>query len=376
VTWADFHSESERLATEAELAFRSGNIERGIALYRNAAEAENRALDELTKDKPRTIGITAVSAVALWYKAHEYAVGAKVAHKWLGGEPLPDFAVDQLHQLLQLIWSADTAQRAGIRFVAGDVLVSVKGGEIVHGGAPLDLIVRKVEEIQAVYYRTVEMLLQRPLRKHGAPSPDVQEVFRPWIFQAPAGSYQFAVRVQEPPQGDLFRVVRPSVENVTSTFLAIVKATAADPTNELPLVVPDSEYRVTFLKLARNLAPTGKRFEELDIRDATVPIARAISLGPGSRDAINSALRKERPPIAREPLGTIERFTGTLRAVHLDQDWLEVTTDEPHRPHVRIQDAGEALDDVVGPMVNRRVIATVERGSRNRLSFRDIELEE
>jgi len=376
MTWADYHSESERLATEAELAFRSGNIERGVELYRRAAEAETKALDELPSDKPRTIGITAVSAVALWYKAHEYAAGAKLAHKWLGVEVLAEFAVDQLNQLLQLIWTAEAAQRTGVRFAAGDVLVSVKGGDVVHGGAPLDLIVRKVEEIQAVYYRTVEMLLQKPLRKRGAPAPDVQEVFRPWLFQAPAGSYQFAVRVQEPPQGDLFPIARPTVENVTSTFLAIVKATAADPVNDLPQVVPDSDYRVTFLKLARNLAPTGKRFAELDIRDATVPVARAISFGPGSREAINSAIRKERPPVVREPLGTIERLTGTLRAVHLDEDWLEVTIDGPQTLHVRIQDAGEALDDVVGPMVNRRVVVTVEKGSRNRVSFRDIELEE
>lgn len=376
MTWAEFHSESERYAADAELAFRSGDSGRGVELCRKAAEAETRALDALTDDKPRTAGVTSVSAVALWYKAREYATAQKLAHRRLGGERLPDFAVDQLHQLLQLIWTAEAAQRAGVSFLPGDLVVSVKGGEVVHGGAPLDLIVRKVEEVQAIYYRAVEMLLNLPLRRRGAPSADVQDLFRPWLFQAPAGSYQFAVRVQEPPQRELFPDARPTVEKVTSAFLAIVNAASIDPITELPQVVPDPQYRAAFLKLARNLAPTGKRFQQLDIRDASVPVARAVSFGPGSREAINAALRKEQPPRPSAALGAIERLTGVLRALHLDQDWLELATDQPDGRHVRIEDAGEILDDVVGPMVNRRVIVTAERGRHNRLSFRDVELEE
>jgi hypothetical protein len=102
----------------------------------------------------------------------------------------------------------------------------VKGGQVVYGGAPLHLIVRKVEEVQAVFYRTAEMLLCLPLRTRGGPTMEVQSVFTPWLFQAPAGSYQFAVRVQEPLQTDLFPEARPRVEKVASTFLSIVRATA------------------------------------------------------------------------------------------------------------------------------------------------------
>jgi hypothetical protein len=127
-------------------------------------------------------------------------------------------------------------------------LVSVKGGEIMYGGAPLELIIQKIEGIKAVLFRTVEMLLRRPLRKRGGPKLDVQSMFRPWLFQAPAGSYQFAVRVEEPRQRELWeQPEKPKIEEVTETFFRVLRATADDPENDLLNVVPDKEYREAFL---------------------------------------------------------------------------------------------------------------------------------
>jgi hypothetical protein len=61
------------------------------------------------------------------------------------------------------------------------------------------------------------------------------------------------------------------------------------------------------------------------------------------------------PPAANEQEQIIR---GILRAVHLDQDWLEVTVDSEH---VRIIGVGDAVDDVIGPMVNHAVIVQVTR---------------
>jgi hypothetical protein len=187
----------------------------------------------------------------------------------------------------------------------------------------------------------------------------VQSIFRPWLFQAPAGSYQFAVRVQEPEQTELFVDAKPQVEQVASTFLEIVRASATDPEQALVEIVPDADYRETFLKLTRNLAPTGKIFERLDIRDASRPGTRPISLVPATRDIVNQAIRRQRQPERAQPAGTEQRLTGILRAVHLDQDWLEIAIEWPDGPHITIREVGETVDDVIGPMVNRRVIVDV-----------------
>jgi hypothetical protein len=135
-----------------------------------------------------------VSAVALSYKGRDYLIAERLAYQYLADSALPKFAKVQLRELLQVIWTARGAESAGIYFVPGDVLVSVKGGEIIHGAAPLDLIIQKIESIRAVLFRTVEMLLDRPLRKRGAPELSLQSIFRPWLVQAPAGSYLYLLK--------------------------------------------------------------------------------------------------------------------------------------------------------------------------------------
>jgi len=377
LSWNDYHSRSEKSAIKADSARRMGEVSEAERLYREAATEEASALNALGKDKERTLAITAVSAVALWYKAHDYAAAESLAHRCLASGKIASFGAAQLRGLLQLIWTAMDAERSGVRFVSGDVLVSVKGGQIIHGAAPLDLIAQKVEGIQAALFRTVEMLLARPFRKRGGPPSDIQSMFRPWLFQAPAGSYQFAVRMEEPKQQELFDIGRPRVENITTTFFDILRATSANSEAALPAVVPDKQYREAFLNLSRNLAPTGKTFEVLEVRDASAPTEPGVMFAPTSRQDLNSALRKLKPPKPMEGHQQV-LIRGVLRALHLDRDWLEVTgveLDLAQNGRVRIEQISDLLDDVVGPMVNRKVVVTAVR-SGSKLIYRDIEPEE
>lgn len=374
MSWRDHHSSSERLAATAEVAIREGDFERANSLYRQAAREETAAFHSLGNDLQRTRGVTAVSAVALWYKAHDYQTAQNLAHLCSAAGSIPDFAITQLRELLQMIWAAGDAEKVGLRFVAGDVLVAIKGGLVVYGGAPLNLILQKVEGIQAVLYRTVEMLLSVPFRRRGGPSSDVQSMFRPWLFQAPAGSYQFTVRMQEPLQQQLWEVGRPKVERVTETFFRVLRAASTNPEEDLPRVVPDDQYRKAFLSLSRGLAPSGDTFERLEVRSAAMPIEQAVSFELTARRGLNLALRQFQPP----DKSTDEKevvIKGVLRGLQLDRDWLEITTDESLRDSsetLRIWDATEVLDDVIGPLVNRKVIVTaIRRGSK--YLYRDID---
>ena len=375
VSWDRKHTESEQLAVAAEHALKLGQRDVAEDYYRRAALAETSALAEISRNKERTLGITAVSAVALWYKGHNYDKAEALAHAQLAKPTLPLFARKQLRELLDLIWTGMAAEEAGVKFAPGDVLVSIKGGEIIHGGAPLDLIVQKVEGIKAVLFRTVEMLLNQPFRRRGGPSVQIQSMFRPWLFQAPAGSYQFAVRVQEPPQMELSFWPKPTLNRVTDTFFRVLRASSCDPEQELPKVVEDKQYREAFISLSRNLSPTGKSFEQLEVRDASTPNLPIVAFAIQTRQQLNAALRATRSP--RNEVASDEPVTikGILRALHLDQDWLEVTSDSPGVEHIKVEEAGEALDDVIGPMVNRRVnVMTVRRGQK--YIYRDLELDE
>jgi hypothetical protein len=284
----------------------------------------------------------------------------------LASERTPSFASEQLKGLLQSIWSEQVRERADVHFAPGQVIVSVKGGQVVEGGAPLDLIVDKVQTVQSLFYRTAEFIRGLPHRKRGLPSKEIQESCRPWLFQTAPGSYQFAVAVQEVAQLDFFKPDEPKPQEVADQFLTILRASIEDPEKAFQTVVPDQDYRNTFLKLARDLAPSGKTFDQLDIRPAAG--REMISMVPSTRKEMSQTIRAGRPVVKDQP--TEETLRGVLRALHLDQDWLEVTVGEDH---LRVERVAETVDDVIGPMVNKQVLVHVLRGPRAKLTYVDME---
>lgn len=372
MTWTESHKFAEELASAAHEALRSGRADDGKALFARAAQAEEQALQQVDADqKPRTFGIVAVSAVALWYKAQELAMAERLAHSILATSAIPAFAAEQLRELLQAVWN-DTAQRAAaVSFIPGQVNVSVQGGEVVRGGAPLDLVVDKVQTIQALFYRTAEFLKRLPLRRKGPAPRDIQELCRPWLFQSVPGSYQFAVAIQGPKQGDLFEEPKPDPKLVASTFLSILESAAGDPLVALPAIVPDKDYRGTFLKLTRNLAPSGRVFNRMEIRASQDQTP--ILLTPESRKVISQVIRADGPREPISPTSTEHALRGILRAVHLDKDWLELIVDNEL---IHVAGVGETIDDVIGPMVNHQVTVQVTRDKKGVYRFSDIERED
>lgn len=376
MTWILHHSKSEQSAAEAEATLKQGQVEAAERLYTLAAEEEMLALNSLEPSRARTLGITAVSAASLLFKANELKKVELIAYQWLSTDLLPPFAMDQLQAILQDVWNERVFRRSGVQFAKGQVLVSVEGGEVVTGAAPLDLIQRKVEEVRSLFYRTIEWLMRCPFRRRGAPSPEIQEQFRPWLLQAPAGSYQFAVRVQKPAQLRMFPDAMPKVEEVTQKFMEIVDATAQETPDELVTKVPDSEYRESFLKLSRNLAPSGKSFSVLKLRSSDEIYANPITLFPGSRHMINRTLKRSKRRRRDDAKLKHAQIAGVLRGLHLDKDWLEITTIEPNQEPIRVYETGDIIDDVVGPMVNQRVVVDVLVQADGKHIFRDIQPED
>lgn len=375
MTWLEHHSQSERYASDAEIACHQHEIERAQELYTKAAEAERNALFSLDTSKVRTYGISAVSLVSLYFKAARLDEAETMAHRLLATEYLPDFARAQLRNLLQSVWSESVRERANGHFAPGQVMVAIKGGEVVEGGAPLDLIVDKVKTVQSLLYRTTELMKEWPHRKRGGPKREIQESCRPWLFQAVPGSYQFAVAVEEPQQPELglLEDPKPRPKEIADKLLDILEASAESPEGTLSEVVQEADYRETFLKLTRSLAPTGKGYNQLDIRFS--PESRTITLDASTRETVTAAIRAQRSSLHAEleSGSPTEQIRGVLRALHLDRDWIEISVGSES---INIGQVSDAVDDVIGPMVNRPVIVQVVHDAGGRYHFRDIEADE
>ncbi len=103
MTWKEYHSRSEQYASEAQMAKIARDFDRAKNLYGLAAEQEELALSALDPSKARTLGITAVSAVALWYKASEFEKARELASHWLNTGLLLPFAQAEIQELLSEI---------------------------------------------------------------------------------------------------------------------------------------------------------------------------------------------------------------------------------------------------------------------------------
>ncbi|NJN56989.1 MAG: hypothetical protein HC879_05550 [Leptolyngbyaceae cyanobacterium SL_5_9] len=386
MSWLVHHTQSEEYANQAEELCRQQDLDRAASFYRLSAEAEVKALNNLDPSKTRTIGITAVSATSLYFKAQEFLRAKRVAHKWLATELLPPFAIEQLEDLLQTIRYEESRAKSGIQFIEGEVLVSVRGGEVLYGAAPLDLVLRKVDQIRNIFYRTTELLLDIPFRTRRPPTQDVKNQCDPWLFQAAPGSYQFEVRVRKPKDYKQLSVpgipdsdIELRVEQITRKFLEVVRATAQDPEGELTEIVPNEEYRGAFLKLTRELAPplTGKSFNEIEIKSSSNIESRPVILVPNTREVIKDVLKKSEFEPPDLPEYKVTQLRGTLRGLQLDDDWIEISIDGNSQ---KVYGAKEEIDDVVGPMVNRRVVAEViersDKPLKDKYSLRYLQLEE
>ena len=368
MSWLEQHELSEGYASDAEVARLRGEYEQAQELYAVAARHEEKALREVAPDKPRTYGITAVSAVALRFKAAEFSEAKALSYRCLASERLPEFASRQIEDMLQSI----KGEQAGIPVNDGQMLVSLKGGEILYGGAPMDLIIEKYQKMRSMIYRTAEYLKKVPHRRRGGPSKEIREAYRPWTFQAAPGSYQFAVSVQENRQLklDLFDTEDLHPKRIVEELSHILQACSEAPDEGLLKVVPEDDYRLSFLKLARDLTPTvkGIGFTRLGIQTSTAP--RPLVLTLDTRYALNEVIHAASQPSPEEQEDEIR---GILRALHLDDDWLQVTQEDGK--NITVRRAGEEIDDRIGPMVNHSVIVRVAR-SGSSLRFLDIELDE
>ena len=362
MTWAETHQKS------ADLAFRAGQMRSGSwadaeGLYRQAAAYELEALDKIPLEKHQTRAVFGLSAASLLFKGGEFERAANLSLQLLNG-PLPSNIEDQLRAVIQAVWTEEAKRKSDKKFLPGQVIVSLSGGEILVGGAPLDVIVSKVQNIQSLFIRTIEYLSELPFRSRGPAPAEVRDYCRPWLFQAAPGSYQFAVSVEAPRQSDMFKGhVEP--QHVTDKFLDIVQA-ASDPNeNALERVIDREDYREAFVKLTRTLSPTGRAYEKVRIYSYDNP--KEVTLTGDSRSYTNEHVQAMLQTAA--PSSEVVHVIGTLRALDLDKDWLEIDVKGRHQ---RVTGLEDAIDDIIGPLVNRSVRVICRQAGR-RLKFLDIE---
>lgn len=361
MNWTELHKESIDLAFRAS-QLRLLNRLDAEGLYRQAADLEREAFFLIPTEKPRTRGIIGLSVASLLFKGTEYEEASTFSLKLLN-EPFPADIVENLQSVLQASWNEKSKKEGETKFLPGQVIISLSGGEIVKGGAPLDLVINKVQNIQSIFIRTIEYLSNAPFRARGPAPAEIRDYCRPWLFYAPPSSYQFAVAVEAPKQSDMFRESMDP-QAITDKFMDIMHATTQDDYSSLESTIDNEEYRDSFVRLSRSLAPNGKSYERVRIYSFDNP--KEICLTSDVKSYANSYIKQLSAPESRSITGSL---VGTLRALDLDKDWIEI---EIGSRRERITGLEGAVDDIIGPLVNQKVkVAFFKKGSRKK--YIDIE---
>jgi hypothetical protein len=102
-TWSQLHALSEAAAIEASLARYDGDSANANRLYAEAADYEEQALAVVDVTYGRTRGITAVSAVSLWYKAGQFERAGQLARTMLNDSTLPSYSRVELRELVEMV---------------------------------------------------------------------------------------------------------------------------------------------------------------------------------------------------------------------------------------------------------------------------------
>jgi len=96
---------------------------------------------------------------------------------------------------------------------------------------------------------------------------------------------------------------------------------------------------------------------------------------PESRKALNKTLLATKKKSDKDIKHTEKQLSGILRALHLDKDWIEINI-PGESDAVIIYQTGDMIDDIVGPMVNQKVLVDVLVTPDGKYIFQDIQSDE
>ena len=336
-----------------------------------SALRDTTALASVPSGKTRTRSVLSVSVAFLLYKGAQIDEAERAIFRYLASEDLDTWAESQLRELLHVVADERLLMTTlGRRYSGESITVSLRGGEIGAGTGPLDLILEKASGFRSLLCRVAEWVGKYPLRHHGPPPKELQDLVEARVTEPAAGSYSLEIRLTEPIQPHLFEPPRVPPNELSERLFNFLECLTAGTVKDLEESVPEPDYRKALLQLTRNIVPGGKRIREIGIYRKKHDRLQSVCL----TDALSPRIRETIPrqqPVAE----THTSYRGVLRAVHLDRNWLTLTVEDG--THITCDTVPEMLDDVVGPMVNKQVLVTGalrQKHGRDRLLVSEIEL--
>lgn len=345
------HRESEDCVFRAERMARAGDTDGARKLYRTAAEAELEVAQIQTAAQPR--GVLAVSAATCFLQARCWADAMRVSHTFLAQPEalIPDAAAALESVLDDALRLRDLHDALGPDALVAPLEIKLDGGRVRRGVCPSSLVQVREEIAEALVYRVADLKAQRAFRKAGrSVTAKELEIYR---LPARAASYGIRLFLATPPQSTIPGVAVSPAE-IVRALLELAAVAVTDGLEGVSAVVGERQYTNAIVRAFRDLAPDGTAVGTVSFGAPWSPVVqRPVRFTATQRSEFNLALHAA-PPDDRFDL------EGTLKAVSLRRSrYIVVDGDDGGSHRLRIR--GGALDDTIGPKLNRVVRVSGKR---------------
>lgn len=350
------YRESQRLIARAESALKQRDIEQARTLFGEAAAIQRCLVESLPPDRARTRSVFGLSAAALFYKANALTEAERLAHRYMAEEWLEERSRNGLEELLKRIWNERRMMEAGLQVSAKPLSFVLSGPAIHHGLAPRDIVDAMAKTVTTYIRRMAAWRNHEPFsRPQPTATRDIAEAYRALVSEGISGSYRMDYYLSQEQlsldlEGVASRAASPSeIIDACVDFARLVQE--HDPQG-VRAFVSDEAYRGTLMRLVRVLVPDGKELSEVQIRKPEEPREKAVRFVAEHRPQVNELIRTcSRSGIAQRQARS-ERLIGVLRAVDLDKAMLRLVRGDDE---CKIE-IPPALDDIVGPLLNKKVL--------------------
>jgi len=283
--------EADRLASEADRLFQRGDHEEAASLYGRAAAITEKAVAAASGERTRALLMS--NAVTLWFKARRFDEAERLAYGYMLGAVSPALR----HRLREVAFECWQDRDLSPDEYVTLYEVRLFGGDVTFGLAPSDETSKREDGSQALLWRAAEYHAGQPMRPRGAPAPHIQKLAQLYSAVPMPGSYRLRFKVRSPwRQQPLSPEVASPEDQVVGgeplvhKVVSLVQTIAQGSDDELARAVPDPVYRAGFMKLVREMAPDGRRVEQVDIAGGRTRLY-STSLTGQTRERVRRALQ-------------------------------------------------------------------------------------
>lgn len=372
----DMHEHAMDVAEEAFSAQRKGRPAEAKRLFLRALSLESKAALEFSAEMSSepTRSILFRSAAALAFHGGDFEQAERLVANGLAGFP-PGEIKNELYALQEDIIFRRHILLQGAELAEQKMQMTLWGRAIGYGVIAADVLLKRIEQVKTLFYRTVERMSELPYRTAGRPPSLVTDHYGLFLEALSPGSFSVTFQIGQPvEQPSLFpelEVKRVAPAEIIDEVLSCFELLQNDESENLRNRFQDDNYYQNFLALARQMAPDGELIKGVGFASIYKGAERIVGLRK-TRSEIDSSseIYANIPDESRKSF----RLEGELKLADSikikGETGMVKLVDQHGVPHsIRVPVA--QMQDVVQPYFTEYVVVTGFK-KRNALFLTDI----